>query len=96
MKKIIDCEVLIDDLNYDFGNPRKISKENLAKLKKSVEQFGVLRSIGIDEDNNVIFGNQLSQAMRQLGIGIPIKAKRLVGYSNRNDILLVGNCVEKE
>jgi len=82
IKKIEDVVIEIKDLRYDFGNPRKTNraKQEIEELKNSIEQFGSWRSIGIDENNNVIFGNKLSIALKELGIK-QTSAKRLIGYS---------------
>lgn len=66
MKKIEDTFIKLSELKEE--------------LKKSIEQFGTWRSIGIDENNNVIFGNKLSMALKELGIK-QTSAKRLIGYS---------------
>jgi len=82
-KRIEDITTQISDLKYSFGNPRKTNKikQEIESLKKSIKQFGTWRSIGIDENNNVIFGNKLSMALKELGIQ-QTSAKRLIGYTN--------------
>ncbi len=82
MKKIVDCNIKIADLKYEFGNPRKTNKikQEIESLKESIQTFGVWRDIGIDENNNVIFGNKLSLALKELNIE-KTNAKRLIGYS---------------
>lgn len=84
IKQIIDCEIFIKDLLYGFGNPRKTNKikQEIEELKKSIQQFGIWRDIGIDENNNVIFGNKLSLALKELNIE-KTKVKRLIGYTQQ-------------
>jgi hypothetical protein len=79
-KKIEDTFIKLSELKYELGNPRKTNKvkEEIEKLKKSILQFGTWRSIGIDENNNVIFGNKLSMALKELDIQ-QTSAKRLIG-----------------
>jgi len=58
----------IDELKFYPGNPRKMSKEVLDKLKKSLREFGVVEPLVINPDNEVIGGNQRLRALRELGI----------------------------
>jgi hypothetical protein len=82
MKFIEDGFIEISKLKYNFGNPRKTKrlKEEIEELKKSIERYGSWRSIGIDEENNVIFGNKLSMALKELDIK-QTPAKKLIGYT---------------
>ncbi len=60
----------INELKPNRNNPRKMSPENLAKLARSIErdpEFMVLKPIVIDEDNNVVAGNQRLKACQYLG-----------------------------
>jgi hypothetical protein len=84
MKSIQDITINISDLRYAFGNPRKKNNEKneIEEMKSSIEKYGVWRSIGIDEKNNVIFGNKLSLALKQLGIKQTM-AKKLIGYTEQ-------------
>ncbi len=86
MRKIIDCEILLGALKYEFGNPRKTNKikDEIKNLRESIQQFGVWRDIGIDENNNVIFGNKLSFALKEeFGNDYKIKVKKLSGYTKK-------------
>jgi hypothetical protein len=58
----------VNELKYYPGNPRKMSKEVLEKLKKSLREFGVVEPLVINPDNEVIGGNQRLRALRELGI----------------------------
>jgi len=40
MKKITEERIELSQLKNNFGNPRKISKEKMNELKKSIEKFG--------------------------------------------------------
>jgi ParB-like chromosome segregation protein Spo0J len=51
-------------------NPRKITKEQLETLKKSITDFKKMlkyRGIIIDENNVILGGTQRYQALKQLG-----------------------------
>tara|TARA_R110000868_G_scaffold344903_1_gene605980 strand:- start:967 stop:1548 length:582 start_codon:yes stop_codon:yes gene_type:complete len=48
-------------------NPRKHSKLQIAELKRSVEMFGQIRPLVVDEGNNVLAGNGLLIALTELG-----------------------------
>lgn len=70
------------DLKTEFGNPRKISKDKLKELKSSIETFGDFGVFLIDENNNVIGGNQRLKAIIDLyGEDCEIDCKRLIGYT---------------
>lgn len=83
MKKIEILHLKPSELKHNFGNPRKCSKEKLEELKKSLEKFGDHDVIKIDENNNIISGNQRIKAMIDLGIDMPILCKKLIGYSEK-------------
>jgi hypothetical protein len=51
-------------------NPRKVSREALDKLKKSISEFPemmAIRSIIVDEDNMILAGHQKLAALKELG-----------------------------
>ena len=49
-------------------NVRKHSQTQIKELIRSVKQFGQTRAIVIDEDNNILIGNGLHEAMLQAGL----------------------------
>jgi hypothetical protein len=81
MKKIEEVHLLPTELKLDFGNPRTISPKELEKLKKSIEKFGDFGVIVINENNQVLSGNQRITVMIDMGLHVPILCKRLIGYS---------------
>jgi len=81
IKKIEIVHLKPSELKTAFGNPRKITNENLEELKKSLEKFGDHDIVKIDEVNNIISGNQRVEALLQLGIDMPILCKKLVGFT---------------
>lgn len=60
----------VSTLKLNEKNPRKISEENLEKLKKSIQDFEEMMSIRpiiIDENNVVLAGNMRLMAIKALG-----------------------------
>jgi len=47
-------------------NPRKHSNLQIAELKRSIEMFGQIRPMVVDENNNVLAGNGLLIALKEL------------------------------
>jgi len=60
----------ISELKKDTKNYRKHNDDNLALIKKSINEFGFGRSIVIDNDNEIIAGNGV---VSQLDSKTPIK-----------------------
>lgn len=81
-KKIELVKMKVSEINTNFGNPRKISKEGKAKLKKSLEEFGDFGIFIIDENNSVIAGNQRLAILKEMDENIEVDCKRLVGYTD--------------
>jgi hypothetical protein len=86
----------IKDLKPWNKNPRKISKDQLNKLKQRIIARGFHDSLKIDENNVVLSGNQRLKVLKELNVKevnvlIPNKIlteeeKEVVGLeSNRND-----------
>ena len=65
-KKIESCQMKAGDLKTEFGNPRKIAKNKLAELEESLSTYGDFGIFLIDEENNVIAGNQRLKAVLNL------------------------------
>lgn len=60
-ERCIRCEKMrVGDLKHGFGNPRKITKKKAEELERSLEMFGDFGIFLIDENDNVIAGNQRS------------------------------------
>lgn len=60
-------KVNIDDLKPDQQNPNRMTKKQLAVLKKSIEQHGFLKPIVINENLEIIDGNKRYSVMKLLG-----------------------------
>jgi len=82
MKKSIEVvELKVGDLKTGFGNPRKISKGKRDELERSLDTFGDFGLIVIDEDNNIIAGNQRCSVLLEKSPDTTVLCKRIVGYS---------------
>lgn len=83
MKKIEVCQMRAGDIKTGFGNPRKVTKKKLEELWKSMERLGDFGVYLIDEEDNIIGGNQrLKVVLEHLGPDTMLDCKRLIGYSN--------------
>ena len=61
-------KVALKDLISPEYNPREISKEEMAKLKRSITELGYSEPIIVNDVNNVIIaGNQRYRALQELG-----------------------------
>ncbi len=82
MKEISVETLKVSELKNEFGNPRKISKKSKEELQKSLEDLGDFGLILIDEQNNIIAGNQRVGIMKELNPETEVLCKRLKGYTN--------------
>lgn len=57
----------VDELKHVEGNTRLHSKRQLKEYVRSIEMFGQIRPLVIDENNVVLAGNGLLAAMRMMG-----------------------------
>lgn len=81
-KRIETVQMRVNDIKTGFGNPRKISKKKLEELRESLDKFGDFGIILIDEQDNVIAGNQRLKLMREKDPDMVVACKRLVGYTD--------------
>ena len=81
MKRIEVCKMKVGDLKHNFGNPRKISKRKTEELERSMDLFGDFGIFLVDEQDNVIAGNQRSVILARRDPDIEVDVKRLIGYS---------------
>lgn len=82
MKQIKTLTVKAIDLKTGFGNPRKIGKKKRDELKASMEKFGDFGLFLIDENMNVIAGNQRLSIIMENNPDQEILCKQLIGYTN--------------
>ena len=80
-KRIEVCKVRVGDLRLDFGNPRKIKKQKREDLEKSLDQYGNFGEIVINEENQVLGGNQRVEYYQRKDPDMEIDVKRLIGYT---------------
>lgn len=82
-ERCIRCEKMrVGDLKHGFGNPRKITKKKADELERSLEMFGDFGIFLIDENDNVIAGNQRSIILTKKDPDIMVDCKRLIGYTD--------------
>lgn len=82
MSKSIDIvQRRAGDLKLDFGNPRKIKSQRKKDLEKSLETYGDFDIIVINEDNQVIGGNQRVKIYQDTDPDKIVDCKMLVGYT---------------
>ncbi|MCD8011632.1 MAG: ParB/Srx family N-terminal domain-containing protein [Lachnospiraceae bacterium] len=61
------CTMKLSDLRKPERNVRIHSEKQVKELKRSLAQFGQTRAIVIDENNTILIGNGLYQAMMEAG-----------------------------
>ncbi len=71
----------VGDLKLDFGNPRKIKKQKAEDLEESLEKYGDFGIIIINEENQVIGGNQRVKILQRQNPDKIVDCKLLVGYT---------------
>ena len=59
----------IKDLKEHEKNPRKITKDQMEKLKQSLKSFNYVETIVINLDNTILAGHMRIKAMKALGRG---------------------------
>ena len=79
--ELITCKV--KDLKHGFKNPRKITKKKQAELIESLKQDGDFGVFVIDEDYNLIGGNQRANAMLAIDPEQEVTCKMLIGYTEQ-------------
>lgn len=80
-KRIDIVERRVGDLKLDFGNPRKIKKQKREDLEDSLEKYGDFDIIVINEQNQVIGGNQRVTYFQRKDPDMIVTCKMLVGYT---------------
>lgn len=80
-KRIEIVERRVGDLKLDFGNPRKIKKQKREDLEDSLEKYGDFDIIVINEQNQVIGGNQRVTYFQRKDPDMIVTCKMLVGYT---------------
>lgn len=71
----------VGDLKLDFGNPRKIKKQKREDLEDSLEKYDDFGIIVINEQNQVLGGNQRVTIFQRKDPDRMVTCKMLVGYT---------------
>lgn len=80
-KRIEIVQRRVGDLKLDFGNPRKIKKQKREDLEESLEKYGNFGEIVINEQDQVLGGNQRVAIFQKKDPNMIVDCKRLVGYT---------------
>lgn len=80
-KRIEVCYRTARELGTNFGNPRKITKKKREDLERSLDKSGDWGVIVIDENDDIISGNQRVKAHLQINPDEPLLCKKLIGYT---------------
>jgi len=80
-KRIEIVQRRVGDLKLDFGNPRKIKKQKREDLEDSLEKYGNFGEIVINEQDQVLGGNQRVAIFQKKDPNMIVDCKRLVGYT---------------
>lgn len=80
-KRIEVVTLKAKELKKGFGNPRKITRKKLEELEKSLEDNGDFGLFLIDEDNNIIAGNQRHSIIVKKNPEQELLCKRLINYT---------------
>ena len=71
----------VQKIKNGFGNPRKCKKQKSEELQQSLETLGDFGLILIDENDDVIAGNQRVSLMKRYNPEATVLVKRLIGYT---------------
>lgn len=80
-KRIEVVQRRVGDLKLDFGNPRKIKKQKREDLEESLEKYDDFGIIVINEQNQVLGGNQRVTIFQRKDPDKIVTCKMLVGYT---------------
>lgn len=80
-KRIEVVERRVGDLKLDFGNPRKIKKQKREDLEESLEKYDDFGIIVINEQNQVLGGNQRVTIFQRKDPDRMVTCKMLIGYT---------------
>ena len=71
----------VQKIKNGFGNPRKIRKKKAEELQQSLDTLGDFGLILLDENDNVIAGNQRVELMKRNNPEATVLVKKLHGYT---------------
>ena len=64
--KLID--VPLDELRPAARRVRRANKTQIARIRRSIERFGMVKPILITRDGEIVDGHELLEALRQIGV----------------------------
>lgn len=92
--------IKVKDLFPNKKNPRKISKENLKKLKRKIERLGFHNPVKVDEKMNLLGGNKRVKALLEMGaaeLEIPVMIpNRPLTKKEKDEIIITDNVSDGE
>ena len=92
--------IKVKELLPNKKNPRKISKENLKKLKSKIERLGFHNPVKVDEKMNILGGNQRVKALLEMGaadLEIPVMIpNRPLTKKEKDEIIITDNVSDGE
>ncbi|GMO16186.1 MULTISPECIES: site-specific DNA-methyltransferase [Bradyrhizobium] len=79
-------------LTKNARNPRRHPQQQIDQITKSINTFGVLRAVGVDENFKIIYGNAVVTAAQQLGISeLPVVIIRHLSPAEKRAFALADN-----
>ena len=82
----------LDDLKHPEKNVRIHSEQQIRELKRSLEKFGQTRALVVDENNVILIGNGLYEAMVSLGYqGASVYVKTELSENDKKKLMIADN-----
>ena len=78
----------ISELQHPEKNVRKHPEKQLKELQRSIKMFGQIRPVIVDENNIILAGNGLTQALREMG-ETQVKVLKMSNLSEKDKIKLM-------
>lgn len=80
-KEIRVLTLEVGQLKFGFENPRKVTTKKLEELDASLTHLGDFGVFVIDEEYNVISGNQRAKTLQKKDPHFEVTCKMLIGYT---------------
>lgn len=82
----------IADLKHPEKNVRIHSEQQIRELKRSLEKFGQTRALVVDENNTILIGNGLYEAMKVLGYDkVSVYVKTGLSDNDKKKLMIADN-----
>lgn len=82
----------LDDLKHPEKNVRIHSEQQIRELKRSLEKFGQTRALVVDENNVILIGNGLYEAMVSLGYQeVSVYVKTELSENDKKKLMIADN-----